>query len=74
MWYGINSNEFATCPKDTPDPFITYEKSAKIRLGKKSYSKRFLAYLTPLSDPVELFGTPPSHLFGSEDYGTGCSL
>ena len=47
----------------------------KLGLAKKVIiSVIFLTYLTPLSDPAELFGTPPSHLFGSEDYGTGCSL
>ena len=36
MWCGINSNKFATWPKDTPDPFITHIKNLlKSGLGKK---------------------------------------
>ena len=36
MWYGINSNKFATWPKDTPDRFITHMKNLlKSGLGKK---------------------------------------
>ena len=37
MSCGINSNKFATWPKDTPDPFIAYIKNPlKSDLGKKS--------------------------------------
>ena len=45
MWCGINSNKFATWPKETPDPFITHiENPLKPGLGKKVILS--LLYLT----------------------------
>ena len=49
MWCGINSNKFATWPKDTPDPFITHiKKSAKPRLGEKSYHEFIIFDIRPV--------------------------
>ena len=55
MWWGINSNKFATWPKDTPDPFIRHIKNPlKLGLGKKLswvYYFRHKALIIALVDP-----------------------